>query len=304
MQLRERQRVRDRWRRDHALNSHEETILQWVPPSFLPRPARRLSFNLAIVPGVTAMFPGADLEGRLATARAHGFSGVEGAVPADPVGMGQLLARNDMQHVCMSFARGRPEAGELGIAALPGREKEFRQELRRAIDAARVLRCGLIHPLGGLVPPGEADSCRAVYRENLQRACEEARREGIRVIIEPICAARQPRFVLQKQSEAFAWVAALGQDNLCVMVDVFHARMAGESTAALAASHAAAIGLLQVAHAPQRRQPDAQDPELRATFGALARQGWAGWISGEYVPEGELARSLAWKQALEVFGAD
>ncbi|MDO9436548.1 TIM barrel protein [Hydrogenophaga sp.] len=257
----------------------------------------KLSFNLGMVPGVTELFPGDSLSERLTVARAHGFTGVEGPVPARPREVRQQLDAHGMRYACLSFARGDGAAGELGIAGLPGREAEFRDELDRAIEAADLLACDLIHPLAGRVPEGTSRAaCWTQYGHHLQMACERAAQAGVQVIVEPICAARQPSFLLNTLAQAHSLAADL--PGLKIMVDMFHAALSGESVAAFARSHADSIGMLQVASVPTRSQPSAEDPELLAAVQALRSQGWAGWISAEYVPQGELPRSLDWLRVL------
>ena len=259
------------------------------------QPSNPLSFNLGLIPGVTSLFAEGELPQRLASARAHGFTGVEGSAPADPGMLRRLLEDHGMQFVCMSLGRGSTEAEALGTAALPGRQAVFREALLRGIDAAAAMSCTRIHPLGGLVPPQEdRATCQAIYIDNLRVACEEAGRAGIEVLIEPICAVRQPRYILQTHALAIEIIRSLGAANLRLMADMFHAHMSGESTAEIARLHADVIGLMQVADAPVRRQPSLDDERLRATLRALAANQWQGWISAEYVPEGELDESLAW----------
>lgn len=259
---------------------------------------KRLSFNLGQIPGVTMLFAGSDLGQRLATAHAHWFTGVEGQVPADLAGMRALLREHDMQYVCMSFARGDTGAGELGITALAGREQEFRQQLSAALRAAEELSCGMIHPMAGRVEQGPGrEAAWDVYRKNLRIACTEAAKQGVRVIVEPICAARQPQYVFNTLAQAMTLLESVSPE-LLVMADMFHAHMSGESVSAFARQHARSIGLFQVSNAPERRQPSPDDPELLATIRALQEQAWTGWYSGEYVPEGELSTSLAWTRVV------
>lgn len=276
-----------------AMCSHE------VAQDAMNSPRWPLSFNLAIVPGVTAMFNLASLPERLDLARSCGFSGVEGPVPSDLSALRKLLDERSMRYVCLSFARGRVDQGELGITALRQRTGEFREELHKVLEAAQELGCRMIHPLAGRVAGHERASAREVYLDNLRLACEEAGRFGVDVIVEPICAARQPDFYLHTQAQALDIMASVGASNLRIMADMFHAAMSNERTSDLARRNPQAIGLLQVSHAPQRCQPRADDPELHAVLSALAAQGWRGWVSGEYVPQGELAASLAWTRSLQ-----
>ncbi|KUH69814.1 hypothetical protein AU184_08800 [Mycolicibacterium novocastrense] len=258
---------------------------------------RKLSFNLAIMPEVTALFADDDLSVRLATARAHGFTGIEGQVPKNLDAKRVLLQEHQMQYACMSFARGNTAAGELGVTALPGREDEFKGELNTAIRAAVALGCPMIHPMAGRVPEGaERTSYWEVYRKNLRFACKAAADAGVRVIVEPICAARQPLYLLNTLAQGAELLEVAG--DLLIMGDTYHAHMSGESISEFARKHAHSIGLFQVAGAPIRRQPSPDDKELLASVQTLTAQGWKGWYSGEYVPEGDVLASLAWTSVI------
>src|SRR5947207_1986186 len=119
-----------------------------------------LSFNLRVIPGVTAMFAQGELPQRLAEAKAHGFSGVEAAAPEQPDTLRRMLDDHDMTFVCMSVGRG-PEPGDaFGMAALPARRAAFRSALLEGIACASALSCRMIHVVGGLVPPEQREACR------------------------------------------------------------------------------------------------------------------------------------------------
>jgi len=261
-------------------------------------PAPRLSFNLRLVPDVTMMFPDGDLRERLALARKSGFSAVEGGVPDKPRELKNALAAEGMSFLCMSAGRGRDEADAMGLAAIPGRQEAFRESILEGIAAASELSCRIMHAVGGLVQDGERDEYEKVYRDNLHFTCERAAEADIQILIEPICAARQPRYIVQTHAKALEFVYSIGAPNLGLMADIYHARMAGEALLEIVQKHADRIPLVQVADAPVRRQPREEDPELDAIFCALADQGWQGWISAEYVPDGPLTESLAWTRLL------
>lgn len=257
----------------------------------------RLCFSLNRSPGVSAMFAELPLPAALASASALGFSGVEGAQPEDPHALRASLDEAGLAFACMSFGRGG--AGELGCAALPGREREFRAALDEAVRSAAVLGCCLIHPLAGLVPhAGEEERCHAVYRANLELAAAEADAAGLTVVVEPLSPRRQPRYLLHSHAQVLELLATVAGRGPGLVLDMFHAAGAGEDPAALAATHAAAIAIVQVADAPVRRQPAPGDARLAATARALAASGWDGWVSAEYEPQGSTAASLAWIAAI------
>src|SRR3546814_6383772 len=69
-------------------------------------------------------------------------------------------------------------AGERGIAALPGREQEFREGVAKAIAYAQALGTPSIHAMAGLVPANaDLDACRATFVENLRYAAQQRSEE-------------------------------------------------------------------------------------------------------------------------------
>lgn len=261
-------------------------------------PHPRLSFNLRLIPGVTMMFPEGDFGQRLATARSHGFRGVEGGIPENVSELRRALEAEGMFYVCLSAGRGPAEADAFGMAAIPGREAAFKDEIRKGIEAASALGCSMIHAVGGLVPDDARDQCEGLYLKNLEFACELAAKSGIQILIEPICAVRQPRYILHTHAKALDIILAIGADNIGLMADMYHGRMAGEDMADFVRKNAALIPLFQVADTPVRRQPEEADSELRDIFDHLAKADWQGWISGEYVMEGALEDALKWTAPL------
>src|SRR5258708_18837044 len=64
-------------------------------------------------------------------------------------------------------------AGERGLACIPGREAEFAQGMERAVAYAQALGCPRIHVMAGLKPAGASDDIlRATYIANVRRSEE------------------------------------------------------------------------------------------------------------------------------------
>lgn len=255
----------------------------------------RLSFSLAVSPGISALFAEWPMPERLARARACGFDGIEGPPPSDPAALRASLDALGMSFSCMSFARGAAERGELGIACLAGRSQDFKDELARTIDTAAMLGCKQLHPMAGLVPDASSLArCKDVYLDNLHHACATAAAVGMQILIEPICAQRQPRYLLQRAAQALEWISEIGASNLSLILDLYHTAAEGESAPRIAAEHAASIGIVQLAQWPARTQPAQDDPVLCQTLAALDEADWHGWICAEYVPTGPTLHSLDW----------
>jgi 2-dehydrotetronate isomerase len=78
---------------------------------------------------------------RFAAAAADGFTAVEYLFPYEypAAQLRGLLDGNGLQQVLFNAPPGDFEAGERGIASLPGREAEFRDGFHRALDYAETM---------------------------------------------------------------------------------------------------------------------------------------------------------------------
>jgi 2-dehydrotetronate isomerase len=96
-------------------------------------------------------------------------------------------------------------AGELGLVTMPGREADFRDAVKRGIDYAGEVGSELLHPAIGGTPKGEARDrtwARAVV--NLCYACDEGKKAGLTLVIEPVCSARFPEFFIHTLDEGIS----------------------------------------------------------------------------------------------------
>ncbi|MGS0758523.1 hydroxypyruvate isomerase, partial [Roseateles sp. GG27B] len=84
------------------------------------------------------------------------------------------------QQVLFNAPPGHWEAGERGLACLPGREAEFQDGIAQAIAYALTLNCPRIHVMAGLVPAGSSRAeVQATYVDNLRYAATEAAKLGL-----------------------------------------------------------------------------------------------------------------------------
>ena len=106
---------------------------------------------------------------RFAAAAQDGFTAVEFLFPYDyaAADVASRLQAHGLQQVLMNAPPGDWDRGERGIAALPGREAEFREGFARALDYAHALDCPRIHVLAGVLPPrADPAACHATYLGN------------------------------------------------------------------------------------------------------------------------------------------
>ena len=94
---------------------------------------------------------------RFEAAATAGFKAVEFQVPYD-YPTAELTARlrsNGLQMVLFDAPMGNWERGDRGLAAVPGRGKEFRDSLDKVIQYGAALDCHTVHLMAGVVGPGE-----------------------------------------------------------------------------------------------------------------------------------------------------
>jgi len=230
---------------------------------------------------------------RFAAAAADGFEGVEYLFPYafDAADIAARLRDHGLQQVLFNAPPGDWDAGERGLACLPGREAEFRQGFARALDYAQALDCPRIHVMAGLAPAGaERARLQATYEANLAWAAEQAAADGRQVLIEPINPRDIPGFFLNTQAEAHRIVQALGAPNLRVQFDLYHAQIVEGDVAMKIRQYlpTGRVGHFQIAGVPLRHEPDHGElfhPYLFEVIDEVsAACGWQGWVGCEYRP--------------------
>src|ERR1035441_2481867 len=120
---------------------------------------------------------------RFAAARKAGFEGVEFLFPYDfpAVELRARLAQEGETQALFNMPPGNWAAGERGLASLPGRQGEFREGVKKALDYATTLDCRLVHCMAGIVPEDVLPvTAAAVYAANLAWAPEQAKPAGVK----------------------------------------------------------------------------------------------------------------------------
>lgn len=235
---------------------------------------------------------------RFAAARAAGFRLVEYQFPYDEdvALMREELGRNRLDMVLINAPCGDRAAGERGIAALPGREADFRDSLLHALAYARELDCPRVHVMSGVVPEGEAELAVSVYVDNLRMAARTAEAAGIGLVIEPINGIDVPGYLVQRTAQARAVLAMVGEANIGLQYDAYHALMNGEDPVEGLRANLDIIHHMQVAGFPGRHEPMGDGYDMGSFFDICDMLGYTGAIGCEYVPAEGTARGLGWAE--------
>ncbi|MDO4236720.1 2-oxo-tetronate isomerase [Pseudomonas sp.] len=240
---------------------------------------------------------------RFAAAARDGFAAVEYLFPYDWPAH-ELTARlqaHGLQQVLFNAPPGQWDAGERGLACLPGREAEFQDSVRRALDYAAALDCPRIHLMAGLLPAGHTrEQLRPTYIDNLRWAASQAAAAGRDVLIEPINTRDIPGYFLNRQDEAHAIVQAVGAPNLKVQMDLYHCQIVEGDVATKLRQYlpTGCVGHLQIAGVPERHEPSVGELNYAYLFHVIdtvaAECGWQGWVGCEYRPRAGTLEGLGW----------
>jgi 2-dehydrotetronate isomerase len=231
---------------------------------------------------------------RFGAAAAAGFGAVELLFPYDVAASAVKaeLARHGLTQLGINAPPGRE--GESGLAAMPGREREWREAFKVALDYAVTVGARSIHCLAGCVPPEQRPAAETVYIRNLAGAAEAAAKAGIMLLIEPINPRDRSGYFLNRVEHAADIVGKVGAPNLRIQFDFYHVQIVSGDLIRRFEAHLPLIGHVQVAGVPQRREPDEGEVNYREIFAALDRLGYAGYVGCEYRPRGRTEDGLAW----------
>ncbi len=232
---------------------------------------------------------------RIDAAAAAGFKGIELQFPYDvpATEVKAAIARNGLTILGVNTPRGTGE-DEFGLAALPGRERDFEAAFARALDYITAIGGRAIHCLAGHVTPEQRPAAERAYIANLSRAADRAAEHGITLLIEPINPRDRPGYFLNHIEHAADIIARAGKPNLRMQFDFYHAQIVGGDLITRLERYLPVVGHLQCGAVPGRHEPDEGEINYPAVFEAVDKMGYQGWIGAEYRPRGRTEEGLGW----------
>jgi hydroxypyruvate isomerase len=205
------------------------------------------------------------------------------------------LADHGLAQALINSPPGDRARGERGIAALPGREREFRDSIGLALDYAGALGCGNLHVMAGIPGKGTPrERALAAFADNLLFAAETCARHGVKVLVEALNPADAPGYLIGTAAEARAVIERVGHDNLYLQYDLYHGAMTGDDLAATVRDNLDVIAHMQVAGVPGRHEPEGGDIDWPTVFAGIDACGYQGWIGCEYRPRAGTLEGLGW----------
>jgi hydroxypyruvate isomerase len=236
---------------------------------------------------------------RFGAAAKAGFTAVEGQFPYDtsPVAVKAELERHKLTMLGINTERGGE--GLFGVAAMPGRERDFDALIRQSLDYITAVGGSAIHVLAGKVPVDQRPAAERVYVSNLMRAADLVAAHNITLLIEPINPRDRPDYFMNRAEHAADVIAKCGKPNIKIQFDFYHAQIVGGDLMKRFEKHLPLVGHVQIAAVPSRHEPDEGEVNYPAIYAMLDAVGYKGWVAAEYFPRGKTEDGLAWLRAAQ-----
>jgi len=248
----------------------------------------RLAANLS------TLFTELEFPARFGAARAAGFQFVEYQFPYAyrPEKLAAWAREAGVQVVLHNLPAGDLARGERGIACLPGREREFRDALERAIEYAKAAGCPRLNCLAGLAPADREHF--DVLVGNVRHAARRLGEVGIELVLEAINTRTVPGFFLSHSAQAIDVLNAAGEANARLQYDLFHMQIMEGDLARTLERLLGRIGHIQIADVPERHEPGTGEINFAFLLAHVDRLGYSGWVGCEYNPSGDTLKTLTW----------
>ncbi len=234
---------------------------------------------------------------RIDAAAKAGFQAVECQFPyaVEPAALAARLQKVGVPMVLFNVPPGRAEAGERGLASLPGREADFDAGIERAVEYAQATGCRRVHVMAGLLPAG-ADRRRHLdqFVISIARAADRLADIGATAMIEPINTRDVPGYLLDGTTLALECIANAQRTNLQLQYDVYHMQVMEGDLMHSIERLLPSIGHIQIADNPGRHEPGTGEINFVNLLAHIDALGYGGWVGCEYLPQSNTLAGLAW----------
>ena len=197
--------------------------------------------------------------GRSRAARAAaGFDAVEFHWPYDVPAetLRAVLAETGLPAIGLNTRAGNADAGEFGLAALPGREADARAAIDEALAYADAIGAAYVHVIAGKPDAGKWTQARARpiwMRSTTLGPCGGERPHDRHRAAQPRDA---PGYFLRTSGAGGGDHRELGRGNVKILFDCYHAQISEGDLARRIENLLPSIGHIQIAAVPSRREPD------------------------------------------------
>ena len=233
-----------------------------------------------------ATFKG-ELEANMARIASYGYAGVELAI-RDPglVNVNQLIDLISKYHLDVPAIGTGQAWGEEGLSFTDPDPKVRRAAITRIKDhiplAEKFNAIIIIGLIRGVVIKGiETSQAMTWLVDSLKECCDAASVRGVRLALEPI--NRYETTLINTTEQGLELVDKVGVDNFGLLLDTFHMNI--EETVIEAAIRSAGDRIFHFHVADSNRwHPGAGHLDFKQLLNTLTSIGYAGWVSGEFLP--------------------
>jgi sugar phosphate isomerase/epimerase len=223
----------------------------------------------------------------LARIAALGYQGVELAIRDPRLVDVEALAQALAAHGLGVPAIGTGQAwGEERLSFTSPETAVRRQAVERIMShlplAARFGALVIIGLIRGVTPTGQSQAQSMQWLiECLQECAAAAAQQGVRLALEPV--NRYETDLVHSADEGLALLERVGADNMGLLLDTFHMNIEEASIEDSIRRCGSRLYHFHVADS-NRWYPGAGHLNFRAILRTLAEIGYAGWVSGEFLP--------------------
>lgn len=224
-----------------------------------------------------------------------GFEAVEFLFPYEhpPEKVSLALDGAQLEQALFNLPPGDWAKGERGMAAIPGREEEFKASVDTALTYAHATGVKRLHMMAGHADPKDP-AAQAAYRASIAYAADRLAEHGIDLLLEPINGKDMPGYFLNDFDAAAAYVREANRPNVRLQFDMYHCELIhGDVSGKLKALYPLSAHV-QIASANGRHEPDALGPNYPQLFEELDGLGYAGFVGCEYRPKAGTLEGLGW----------
>jgi len=182
-------------------------------------------------------------------------------------------------------------AGELvpkqqrGIAAIPGQQDEYLDQIRLGIEYAQALGAPRVLTLASLVPDEDAFSdMMHVFMVNLEHAAALCADAKLTLLIEAQNTVEHPGYLLTTLFQVREIINAVQAPNLKCLFDFFHTQINEGDVTRRFQENIDLIEHVQIGDNPGRHEPGTGELNYPYIFKAIEDTGYSGWVAGEYFP--------------------
>ncbi|OCX66781.1 hypothetical protein BFP70_01100 [Thioclava sp. SK-1] len=220
---------------------------------------------------------------RFVAANVAGFEMVEMRSPYDAAAqdMAYQLVMRDLAWAALEAPPPNYTGGEPGWAASPAQKERFTRDLRRALRFADVLKSRFVTIAAGPDAGAQSHDC---FVENLILATTSAPKR--RFLIAPDDPDLEGAF-LTSHAQAAEILTQVGADNLFLCADLAQATQECGGQDAVLERFGAHMGCLRLSTRPDKQAHD-------ALLDRLDKDGFSGYVSAAYRPQGPTEDSLEW----------